>query len=35
MSHRVVAVIADPISGPEAVEQLRYAADGGEVDCGS
>jgi len=32
MSHRVVAVIADPISGPEAVEQLRYAADDGEVE---
>jgi hypothetical protein len=32
MSHRVVAVIADPISGPEAIEQLRFAADDGEVD---
>ena len=32
MSHRVVAVIADPISGPEAIEQLRFAADSGELE---
>jgi hypothetical protein len=32
MSHRVVAVIADPIAGSEAIEQLRCAASGGEVD---
>jgi hypothetical protein len=32
MARRVVAVIADPISGSEAIEQLRSAADGEEVD---
>lgn len=32
MSHRVVAIIADPIGGSEAVEQLRSAAGGEEVD---
>jgi hypothetical protein len=32
MSHRVVAVIADPIGGSDAVEQLRAAAGGGEVE---
>lgn len=32
MPHRVVAVIADPIGGSEAVEQLRATARGGEVE---
>lgn len=32
MSHRVVAVIADPISGSEAIEELRSTAGGGEVE---
>jgi hypothetical protein len=32
MSHRVVAVIADPIGGSEAIEQLRSAAGGDDVD---
>jgi hypothetical protein len=32
MARRVVAVIADPISGSEAIEQLRSAAGGEEVD---
>lgn len=32
MSHRVVAIIADSIGGSEAVEQLRSAAGGEEVD---
>jgi hypothetical protein len=32
MARRVVAVIADPISGSEAIEQLRSATDGEEVD---
>lgn len=32
MSHQVVAVIVDPISGSEAIEQLRSAAGGEEVD---
>jgi hypothetical protein len=32
MAHRVVAVIADRIGGPEAVEQLRAAANGSQVE---
>jgi hypothetical protein len=32
MSHRVVAVITDSIGGSEAIEQLRSAAGGEEVD---
>ena len=32
MAHRVVAVIADQIGGPEAVEQLRATANGSQVE---
>jgi hypothetical protein len=32
MSHRVVAVITDPIGGPEVIEQLRSAAGDEEID---